>query len=275
MTAIRSRWAVFARRGAGTLLAMVFAAYAAVSLWVYFKQESLIFRPVPLALDHRFPFDNIREVSIPVAGALLSAVHLKFNDPKGVVFFLHGNSGNLKSWLTNTEFYRHANYDLFMIDYRGFGKSTGQIDGEEQLHTDVRAAWDTIAAEYKGKKIVVYGRSLGTGLAAKLASDIQPDLTVLVSPYESLKALGDRAYPWLPAFINRYTMRTDRWLPEIKNAVVIEHGDRDTLIPIAHAQALMRARPTSELIVVENAGHNDIHKFQKYLDTLTARLTNL
>jgi uncharacterized protein len=63
-----------------------------------------------------------------------------------------------------------VNYDLFIIDYRGYGKSTGRIESEVQLHADVRAAWEAIAPRYRGKPIVIYGRSLGTGLAASLAT---------------------------------------------------------------------------------------------------------
>jgi len=167
-------------------------SYSAIAGFVYFKQEGLIFRPAPLAADYRFDIPGVTEVRVPVPGAELSALHLRLPNPKGVVFFLHGNAGNLQTWITNVDFYRRINFDLFMLDYRGFGKSTGTIEGEQQLHDDVKAAWQQIATQYTGKKIVVYGRSLGTGLATRLADEIQPDLTILVSPYSSLKAMGDQ-----------------------------------------------------------------------------------
>ena len=249
--------------------------YLAIIAYVYFRQEKLIFQPMPLSPDHQFTIPDVQELKIPVAGAELSALHLRLPNPKGIVYFLHGNGGNLQTWLTSVDFYRRVNYDLFIIDYRGYGKSSGQIESEAQLHTDVRTAWNMVATQYVGKKIVVYGRSLGTGLAVKLSSDIQPDLTILVSPYESLKAMGDAHYPWLPAMVNRYTMRTDEWLPAIKGAVMIEHGDVDTLIGLAHGERLTKIRAGTELVVVTGAGHNDIHKFPKYLETLSERLKNL
>ena len=270
-----ARWAIIARRCALSLLVLGVVSYFAIVAFVYFRQEKLIFQPLPLSADHQFKIVDVQEVRVPVAGAELSALHLRLPNPKGVVFFLHGNGGNLQTWLTSVDFYRRVNYDLFIIDYRGYGKSSGQIESEEQLHADVRTAWSTIAPGYAGKKWVVYGRSLGTGLAAKLSSEIQPDLTVLVSPYESLKAMGDAHYPWLPGVINRYTMRTDHWLPAIKRAVMIEHGDMDTLIGLSHSERLKTLRSTTELVVVTGAGHNDIHKFPVYLDTLSERLTNL
>ncbi|MCY7387913.1 MAG: alpha/beta hydrolase [Burkholderiales bacterium] len=270
-----SRWAVYARRGALSLLGMAALAYVGIVALVYFRQEKLIFSPVPLNADHQFKIADVEEVKVPVAGAELSALHLRLPNPKGVVFFLHGNGGNLQTWLTGVDFYRRVNYDLFMIDYRGYGKSSGQIESEAQLHDDMRVAWNRIAPQYAGKKLVVYGRSLGTGLAAKLSSDVQPDLTVLVSPFESLKAMGDAHYPWLPGLVNRYPMRSDEWLPKIKGPIVIQHGDMDTLIGLSHGERLTKLREGIELVVVNGAGHNDIHKFQKYLDTLADRLKNL
>ena len=257
------------------MLAAAVLGYAAIAGFVYLKQEALIFHPVPLAEGFRFAIPGAEEVKVPVAGAVLSALHFRLPNPSGVVFFLHGNAGNLQTWMTNVEFYRRVNYDLFMLDYRGFGKSTGRVESEQQLHDDVKAAWNQIAPQYAGKKIAVYGRSLGTGLAAKLAGDIQPDLTILVSPYLSLKAMGDQQYPWLPAFINRYPMRSDQWLTAIARPVLIVHGDRDTLIPIAQGEQLKRIRAATEMLVISGAGHNDIHKFPAYLDGLADRLKKL
>jgi len=257
------------------LVAGAAVGYAIIAALVYFKQETLIFRPSPLPASHQFAIPGVEEITIPVDGARLSALHLKLPNPRGVVFFLHGNAGNLQTWMTNVDFYRRVNYDLFMLDYRGFGKSTGTIESEQQLHEDVKTAWNGIAQHYAGKKIVVYGRSLGTGLATRLASEIQPDLTVLVSPYFSLKAMADEIYPWLPGFINRYPMTSDQWLSAVKRRVVIAHGDRDTLIPISHGERLKKLRQATELMVITGAGHNDIHKFPSYLDGLAEQLQKL
>ena len=99
-------------------------------------------------------------------------LQLKLPDPRGVVFFLHGNAGNLAGWFANADFYRRAGFDLVMPDYRGFGKSTGRIASAVQLRADVRAVWDACAAQYRGKRVVLYGRSLGTALAADLAEQL-------------------------------------------------------------------------------------------------------
>lgn len=263
------------RRIGIALIALVASGYVLVVGLVYFKQEKLIFHASPLPPEFKFTVSGVEELKLPVNGAELSALHFRLPNPKGVVFFLHGNGGNLQTWLTSTDFYRRVNYDLFMVDYRGYGKSSGSIESEAQLHADVRAIYDRIAAQYAGKKMVIYGRSLGTGLASRLASEIQPDLTVLVSPYQSLAAMGEKQYPWLPQWINRYPMRSDQWLPAVKTPVLITHGELDTLIPISHAETLAKLRAATQLVVIKGAGHNDVHKFAQYLDTLAEHLQKL
>ena len=263
------------RRFGYALAGVSVCAYMAVIALIYFRQEFLIFHPVPLPAEFRFSLPGVQEETVPVAGAQMSALHLRLPNPDGIVFFLHGNSGNLQSWFTSVDFYRRTNYDLFILDYRGYGKSTGSIESEAQLHADVRAAWDQIAPQYANKKLVIYGRSLGTGLAAKLAADVQPDLTVLVSPYVSLADMGALRYPWLPQFINRYSMHTDAWLPLIKQHVLIAHGDLDTVIPLQQGERLKQIRGATDFLLVTGAGHNDIHKFPAYLDGLAERLRKL
>ena len=266
------------RRGARTVaiaLGALVLLYAGLVGFIGARQESLIFFPVPLAPDHRYSVSGLDEVTIPVEGAVLHARHFRQPSPKGVVFFLHGNGGNADSWITGLDLYRRTNYDLFLLDYRGYGKSTGTIESEEQLHKDVRAAWDSISARYAGKPNVIYGRSLGTGLAARLAVELQPALTVLVSPYFSLQALGDEHYPFIPHAVLRYPLRTDLWLPKIASPVMLVHGSGDTLIPPGHSVRLKSLAQRPELLLVEGAGHNDIHNFPTYFDTLVSRLKGL
>jgi pimeloyl-ACP methyl ester carboxylesterase len=191
-------------------------------------------------------------------------LELRLPDPKGVVFFLHGNAGNLESWFVNTALYRRANYDLVMLDYRGYGKSSGRIESEAQLKADVAAVWRQVAARYAGKRVVFYGRSLGTALAADLATKVRADLTVLVSPYTSMSALARRHYPWVPAPLLRYPLRTDEALARVAGPVLLIHGEHDELIPLEHSRALQALAPRSSLVVIAGAGHGDLQGFDSY-----------
>jgi alpha-beta hydrolase superfamily lysophospholipase len=271
MTRFLPRWV---RNAAVTLAALAALGYAGALGLLYVKQERIILPASALAADYRFQFDQpFEEVWIPVQGASLHALHFKQPNPRGVVFFLHGNVGNLVSWTTGVDFYRRVNYDLFIVDYRGYGKSTGHIENEAQLYADARAAYDAMAPLYRDKPIVIYGRSLGTALAASLARDVQPRLLVLVSPFSSLAASAAQAYPWAPGWVLKYPLRTDAIIGDIKSPILLIHGSEDKLIPLAHSERLKAlARSPVELLVVPGAGHSDIHKFPVYLDGLAARL---
>lgn len=103
-------------------------------------------------------------------------------NPKSVAFFLNGNSTKLRQWFIDGSPYRRAHLDLVMMDYRGFGESTGRIESELQLRADVEAVRQSVAPRHRGEPVVARGRSLGTGRAAAWAAEHPPDLTILVSP---------------------------------------------------------------------------------------------
>ena len=275
------------------LMVLGLLGYVAAMGWLYVSQERLLFTmevipaSQPLAAL-KTQGEGVNEFTVTVPGATLSGLQLKLPNPKGVVFFLHGNSGNLDTWFINTEIFRKNNMDLVMIDYRGFGKSTGQIESEAQLHSDVRAAWDFIAPQYVGKKLVVYGRSLGTGLAAELSAELGDDaapyenkssaivdMTVLVSPYSSMSALLGQIYPFVPTKLLRYPLRTDQWLPKIKSPILLIHGEQDTLIPPSHSKTLKTIVKQARLLLIPGAAHADIHKFDLYLKEFGGVLAGL
>jgi pimeloyl-ACP methyl ester carboxylesterase len=260
-------------RRAGLALLVAALAYAGVCAALWFGQERLIFRSTALPAEHRFSLpDDVHEGWVEVPGARLNTLHLRLPQPDGVVFYLHGNAGNLQSWFFNVDVYRRLNMDLFMLDYRGYGKSSGSVESQAQLEADVRAAWDAVAPAYAGRRRVILGRSLGSGLAAMLAAEVQPEQTVLVSAYESLQVLTAEIYPWVPGALLRYPLRTDEALPRVRGPVLLVHGERDTVIPAAHSQRLHARAGGTTLLLLPEAGHGDIHRHPRYLEALRAVL---
>ncbi|HLL19031.1 MAG TPA: alpha/beta fold hydrolase, partial [Rubrivivax sp.] len=232
-----------------TMAAVAVGMYLGLLALLWWGQEKLLFHPHPLPAEHRFRVDSdVHEAWVDVPGARLHALHLRLPNPRGVVFFLHGNAGNLDSWFSDADFYRRENMDLFMLDYRGYGKSSGRIASQEQLLADVRAAWAHVQPLYAGKRRVIYGRSLGSGLAAMLAAEVQPELTVLVSPYFSMGELAREHYPWVPSALLRYPLATHEALARVQGPVLLAHGGRDTLIPPTHSQRLHRVAPHASLL---------------------------
>ena len=264
-----------------SLLLAIGAIYVGAIGWLYFRQERLLFEPDPLPADEPICTDpDTRECFVDVPGARLSVAHMTRPDPRGVFFFLHGNSGNLKKWFVELDAFRQANFDVVMFDYRGFGKSSGEIESEEQLHADVEAVWNQVAPMYAGRRVVISGQSLGTGLAAGLAarlcSDGQaPDLTLLVSPYSSMKALAAELYPWVPTQVLRYPLHTLEHAAKLLGPVMLIHGEKDELIPIHHSETLCSAMRSAQLVRVTDAGHSDVHQFPSVRKALMSALGRL
>ena len=264
-----------------SVLLAVVAVYAAAIGWLWFRQERLLFEPSPLPADQLLSSDpDVSELFIDVPGARLSVAQLHLPNPRGVVFYLHGNSGNLQKWLVGLDAFRELNFDVVMFDYRGFGKSTGQIGSEAQLRADVRAVWAEFAPGYEGKRVVISGQSLGTALAAGLSAELcaagrAPALTLMVSPYSSMRALADELYPWVPSRVLRYPLATMDYLCRLKGPLMLIHGDKDELIGFHHSEALLRAVPWAQLLCVEGAGHSDVHQFPSYRQGLAAALACL
>lgn len=255
------------------------SVYALLLALLWFAQEKLIFLPSKLPADHRFDFGtDVHEVWIERPSAAgsdatkLHALHLRLPAPDGLVFYLHGNAGNLDGWFADPGFWRSVNHDLFMLDYRGYGKSSGRVRSQAELEGDVRAAWAAVAPEYAGRRMVIFGRSLGSGLAAGLAAELQPDLTVLVSPYTSLPDLAAEHYPFVPAALLRYRLDTAAALQRVRGPVLLLHGELDRVIPPEHSRRLAALSPQARLQIVPGAGHNDLQDFPAYLDALRRSL---
>lgn len=265
------------RRRMVKLLILVLVLWSAAITYIWFQQEKLLFHPEPLATNFKFELAYTSEVYIDVPGAKLHALYLHqpAEKSKGIVLFLHGNAGNLETWFTHADFWLTTGYDVLMPDYRGFGKSTGHIENEAQLNDDVMHMWNFVAANYQGKKHVFYGRSLGTGLAAKLATQVPADLVVLVSSYESMIQMGQEYYPWVPPFVLRYPLKTNELLPQIQTPILLIHGTNDKLISIDHSRRLLKLNPKARLVEIEGAGHGDIHNFDAYTNTLKQALETL
>ena len=156
--------------------------------YVYFVQENLLFQKATLPQDHVFSYDEpFEELFIETEkGARINALYFKTFRPKGVVLYFHGRGGNLDDrWGKFSREFTRRGYDFFIMDYRGFGKSTGKLT-EKALCSDATKCYEYLQDIYPESQIVVYGRSLGTGIATFVASHKNPKMLVLESPYFSI-----------------------------------------------------------------------------------------
>jgi uncharacterized protein len=152
-----------------------------------------------------------------------------------------------------------------LVDYRGFGKSTGKRT-EEKLHSDMQFVYDHLAVKYPENHLIVYGRSMGSGFATKLAVENNPRYLILDAPYFSFKKVAERFMPILPVnWVLRYKLRTDNWIGQVKCPTYILHGTKDWLIPISHSEQLQKKNTKKiTLIRIHGGGHNNLPSFPEY-----------
>ena len=183
-----------------SILLIIFAIYIGISILLYFLQEQLLFKPEKLPKDFIYFYENqvTEEYNLETRdGAIINGLHFKTENPRGVVFYLKGNSKNIKGWGKYAVDFTRNGFDVIMVDYRGFGKSTGHRSNKKIKH-DMQFVYNKIKEKVDEKYIILYGRSLGSGFAAKLASMNNPSKLILDAPYYSLTKVTARYAPFLP-----------------------------------------------------------------------------
>jgi len=259
-------------------LTLVFIGYFFILGWFYLNQESLIFNPSPLPDSYRFSFDaSFSEVTVPAAdGAQLHGLLFESDSAYGLVFYLHGNRGALNRWGDRAGLYLDSGFDVFMMDYRSYGKSTGIITSETQFLDDVERAFLHVNDRYADKPIVIVGYSLGSGPASYLAKKYHPEMLILMAPYYSIPDLASSLYPFLPPSLSKYEFANHRYLREVPSKTVIFQGEQDQLIDInasVRLRSSFKARDT--LIVLQDQGHSGIHRNRIYREEMNRLLASI
>jgi pimeloyl-ACP methyl ester carboxylesterase len=257
---------------------ILLVVYALGCVWLYFQQEKLLFYPQKLPAAYQFNFPG-RYAELPVVatdGTRLSAMLFQADSAKGLVFFLHGNGGSLAEWGQLAPVYQQLGYDVFMLDYRGYGKSAGTITSQAQLLADVEAAYQQVAAGYAPGTVVIAGYSLGTGPATWLATRHRPKLVLLHAPYYSMADMAAHTiaiWPLLPGWLLRYPLPTNEFITQANVPVVLVHGDHDQLIPYNSSVRLRALQPGARLLTVPGAGHNGLLATPAYQRAIRALLS--
>lgn len=247
------------------------AVYGGACLVFYFLQDYFFFRPeiLPQHFEYKYPFP-FTEVNFEMEdGGAINGVHFKVPNSKGVVFYLKGNSRSIKGWGKFARDFVGKGYDFFMFDYRGFGKSSGSRT-ETTLYNDAQTVYKWLSTQFPEDRIVIYGRSLGSGIAARIASWNKPQMLILDSPYFSFLYQIRRYAFWMPLRrLLRYQMRTDQFIRKITCPVFILHGNKDRLISYEQSVMLKKLSPERcVLLTIPNGRHNDLPEFAEYHEYL-------
>ncbi len=239
-------------------------------------QEKLIFFPQKLDKNYQFSFDQkFEEINIrTIDGISLNGLLFKADSSKGLIFYLHGNAGSLSSWGEVARTYTDLNYDVFILDYRGYGKSEGSISGQGQLFQDMQTVYDELANKYNEDSIIVLGYSIGAGLASKIASTNKPKLLILQAPFYSLTDMMRHTFPIIPTFILKYKLKTNEFIKNCKMPIVIFHGNQDEVIYYGSSLKLKELfKEKDTLITLNGQGHNGMSDNRDYIVEIQKILT--
>lgn len=257
----------------------IVTASIGLMMWVFahvfmiLRQESFLFHPETLAADHEFTFTEKFEVKkIAVPGAELDALYFRVPEAKGLVVYYHGNAGSLRNWGALGATFAARGYELLIYDYRGFGRSTGSIASEEEFLADAEAVFQAaLRLQSDLSRIVIYGRSMGSGVAAWVARDREVKALILETPYDSMESLVREKVPFFMwTGLLRYTLRSREFVKHLKTRVLIVHGTDDFVIPISQGARLAKGLgDRAEFVVIDGGEHSNLSQFETYQKTLT------
>ncbi len=251
------------------------ALYICIGLYIffcllfYFGQHLFFFRPeiLPSSFKYEYEFPFTERTFEMDDGGTVNAIHFEVPNSKGVIYYLKGNSRSIKGWGKFAKDFLGKGYDFFMMDYRGFGKSTGHRS-ERILYADAQFVYNKIAERYGEDKIVLYGRSFGSGIAAYLASKNNPHILILDSPYYNFRYQIGRFAGWLPLrWILKYQLPTNKFLEKTNCPTFIIHGDHDYIISYAQGRRLAE-ESGAKLITIKGGWHNNLPGKADYQEEL-------
>ncbi|WFB36145.1 alpha/beta hydrolase [Kiritimatiellota bacterium B12222] len=180
-------------------------------------------------------------------------------EAKGVFLVCHGNAGNVSDRLWIPQDLQDLPLNIFIFDYRGYGKSAG-LPSEKGIEKDVCAAWefarDKIGADDQNPPILVYGRSLGGAVALQLACQLPVRGVILESTFTSILDIGLREYPWLlPRLSCRHPFRSDLRIAAVKAPILMSHSPEDQVVPFDMGESLYRKAPCPAGFYVLSGDH--------------------
>jgi alpha-beta hydrolase superfamily lysophospholipase len=247
-----------------SVIFIVMLGYGLLLGYVYFFQARLIYFPnIGIGFGSAVPSDiglDYDDVVFETTdGVRLHGWYVSADQARGVVLFFHGNAGNISHRLDSIEFFHQLGFSVFIIDYRGYGRSEGKTD-EQGTYRDAEAAWRHLI-EARGidpGKIVIFGRSLGASVAAWLASRTNPAALILESAFTSAPDLGRHHYWFLPVrALTRIHYDTQSYVERVSVPILVVHSADDEIVPYAHGRKLFSFANEPKAFVKLQGGHND------------------
>jgi uncharacterized protein len=241
---------------AGTMCGSI---YAAIVGYLYFNQTEMLYRANPVRVTAvEAGLQNVRELTLQTAdGAQIHAWYSPANNAKPTILFCHGKGGNMANRAKRWQYYVERGFGVMFFDYHGFGGSTG-VPTEQHLRMDAKAAYDWLRAEgIAAKNLALVGESLGTGVCAMLAADVEVASLELQAGYSSIVGIAAERYWWAPVrWLIKDPFDATQIIGKIRVPLYQQHGDKDDTIPLHFGMALFAfAQSPKEFLVVPDGQH--------------------
>lgn len=249
------------------------------NFFTFIIQDKFLFLPEKLKPSHKFSFEeNFEELTIetPYEGRI-NALWFKNKNTlseKGIVLYFHGNSGSLKRWGHLYQIFVEMGYDFFIYDYRTFGKSKGNLS-EITFHSDALEMYRLLRKYYLDEKIILYGRSLGSGPATKLAADVKARFLILETPFSCIRELFFTYYIILPRIFKfKFSFKNNHYIQKVKIPILIFQGTKDRIVPYKNAIKLKPLiKKTDKFVTIEGGTHGGLAYYDIYHAELKKLLT--
>ena len=253
--------------------------YLVIGFDLYFLQDKLIFHPEKISAT---TFENLpyphHEINVSFDSTTkINIVQFTVPDSicKGVVIYFHGNARNIIRYAHCVPDFTKNKYEVWMVDYPGYGKSVGKLT-EESMYDCAEQLYRLARTKFSADSIVIYGRSIGTGIAAWLASKHSCKRVLLETPYYSMTSLASHYFPIYPvSTIIKYKLPTFSYVQLVNAPVTIFHGTNDEVIPYSNSEKLKEVlRAKDEFVTIPGGKHNNLSESSLYhqkLDSLLAK----
>ncbi|WP_231562647.1 alpha/beta hydrolase [Muricauda sp. MAR_2010_75] len=232
--------------------------------------------PTKLPEDHVYTFNaEFEELFLSAPdGARLNALKFYAENPKGLILYFHGNAGDLSRWGRIVVPFTDLGYDVLIMDYRTYGKSTGKLS-EKALYADAQLFYDRALEKYAAQDIIIYGRSLGASIATHLASNNNPKKLILETPFYSLQETAQERFPFLPTKqLLKYKMPSFKFIQKVSRPIRIFHGTKDNVVSYESGKKLFESilHDHKKMYTIEDGGHNNLSDFETYWEGIRKEL---
>ncbi len=257
---------------------IILIVYVLLGGALYFLQDRILFHPVSLKRDHKYNFTEPHtETSVPVNKSdTLNLVDFSSTDSvtRGVVLYFHGNKKNIAWYSKYIPWFTKHGYQVLMIDYPGFGKSTGKLT-EKKLYEWALQVYKIARTRFSADSIIIYGKSMGTGIAAQLASKRDCRRLILETPYYDFPSVVSHYLPFYPVrWMLHYEFPTHSYLPSVTAPITIFQGTKDLVIAYKNARRLKPLlKKGDEFITIKGGKHNNLYKYKEVTSKLDSLLS--